>query len=130
MPAMANIAVLNLAGASVTYVAATPSSGDKSPAVWRLNSASTYIGRRPVFTVLSRDNSAKTARHLSISMRFPVTVTENTVERVAATIPINMEVVLPTNIAVSGCSEAFTQFGNLIVSALLRSVAEEGYAPT
>lgn len=130
MPTMANIAVLNAAGASVTFVAATPSAGDKSPAVWRQNSASPIIGRRPTFTTLSRDNAAKTARHLSISMRFPVTVTENAIERVAATVPLNLEVVLPTNVDASSCANAFVQFGNLISSTLIRAVAEEGYAPT
>ncbi|DAD52331.1 coat protein [ssRNA phage SRR6960803_13] len=130
MPQMANIVVKNVANVDVTYVAASPSAGDKTPAVWRLNAASSIIGRRPTFTAMSRDNTAKTARSLFISMRFPVVVTENSVDRVAATIPLNLEVVLPTNIAVSNCLEAFTQFGNLISSSLIRSVAEEGYTPT
>lgn len=130
MPSMANIVVANVAAANVTYVAATPSAGDKSPAVWRQNAASTIIGRRPVLTVSSRDNTAKTARHVSISLRYPVVVTENAVDRVAATVPINLEIVLPTNVPVSNCLEAFHQFGELLTSALLRSVAEEGYAPT
>lgn len=130
MPAMANITVKNVALADVTYVASTPSAGDKSAAVWRLNSASTIPGRRPQFTCLTRDNAAKTGRHMSSSYRFPVVVTENGVDRVAAVIPFNLEGVLPTNVPVSAVLEAFTQYGNLLCSALLRSVAEEGFAPT
>lgn len=130
MPAMANITVKNVALADVTYVAATPSAGDKSAAVWRQNAASTVSGRRPQFTCLTRDNAAKTGRHLSISLRFPVIVTENGVDRVAAVVPLNLEGVLPTNVPVSASLEAFTQFGNLLSTSLLRSVAEEGFSPT
>lgn len=130
MPAMANIVVKNVANVDTTYVAATPSAGDKSPAIWRLNGVSTFIGRRPQVSVLTRDNASKTGRHLSISGRYPVVVTENGVDRVAATIPFNFEGVLPTNIAVSSVQEAFTQFGNILCSTLIRQVAEEGYAPT
>lgn len=130
MPSMANITVKNVALADVTYVASTPSAGDKSAAVWRQNAASTIAGRRPQLTCLTRDNASKTGRHVSISLRFPVVVTENGVDRVAAVVPLNLEGVLPTNVAVSASLEAFTQFGNLLSSTLIRSVAEEGFAPT
>lgn len=130
MPSMANITVKNVALADVIYVASTPSAGDKSAAVWRQNAASTIAGRRPQLTCLTRDNASKTGRHVSISLRFPVVVTENGVDRVAAVVPLNLEGVLPTNVAVSASLEAFTQFGNLLSSTLLRSVAEEGFAPT
>lgn len=130
MPSMANITVKNVALADVVFVASTPSAGDKSAAVWRQNAASTIAGRRPQLTCLTRDNASKTGRHVSISLRFPVLVTENGVERVAAVVPLNLEGVLPTNVAVSASLEAFTQFGNLLSSTLLRSVAEEGFAPT
>lgn len=130
MPSMANITVKNVANADVIYVAAAPSAGDKSPAVWRQNALSGVISQRPILTVLTRDNVAKTARHLSISFRYPIVTEINGVDTVVATVPGNLEFVLPTNINVSDASEAFTQFGNLLVSSLIRSVAEEGYAPT
>lgn len=129
MPGMANITVKNVANADVVFAVSTPSAGDRSPAVWRQNAVSGIIGHRPVLTVLTRDNNAKNARHLSVSMRWPVTATVDGRVAVVGTIPMNLEVVLPTTIDSSNCTEAFTQFGNLLVSDLLRGVASEGYAP-
>lgn len=129
MPGMANITVKNVADADVVYAVSTASAGDRSPAVWRQNAVSGIIGHRPVLSVLTRDNPAKNARHLSISLRWPVTATVDGRVSVVATIPMNLEVVLPTTIDTSNCTEAFTQFGNLLTSTLLRGVAAEGYAP-
>lgn len=130
MPTMANITVTNVAAANVTYVAATPSAGDKSAAIWKQNALSSVPNQRPSFTVLTRDNAAKTARHLSISLRYPVTQTVSGVTSVVAVIPVNLECTLPIGIDSAMNKEAFHQFGNLISSSLVRSVSEEGYAPT
>lgn len=130
MPNMANITVKNVANADVIYVAATPSAGDRSPAVWRQNALSSVMGHRPVFTALSRDNAAGTARNVSFTFKYPVTVIDGGVTKVLHTIPIRCEAVLPTDISVDLNSEAFTQFGNLMVSSLIRSSISEGYAPT
>jgi hypothetical protein len=129
---MANITVLDNVGASVVFNAATPSAGDRSPAVWRDNSASSVAGYRPEFRVLSRDNGKRTARHLSISMRYPVTFTDLATGRVSllATIPFSLEVTLPTNIDVADNRNAYVEFANLVTSSLLRDVAETGFAPT
>lgn len=130
MPAMGNITVKNKAGADVVYVAATPSAGDKTPAVWRQNAANAIIGRRPLFQAVTRDNGNKDARHLSAVMRFPVVQTIGGVETVTAVVPLTLEGTLPINVDSTLVEEAFVQFGNLIVSSLIRSVAAEGYAPT
>lgn len=130
MPTMANISVLNKAAAAVIYAAATPSAGDRSPAVWRLVAASAIIGNRPKFQLLTRDNSRGNGRVFQASFSFPVLQTIAGVETVIAKVPLTVEGTLPTNVDSSAVEDAFIQFGNLLVSSLVRASAAEGYSPT
>lgn len=130
MPSMANISVQNKAAATVVYVAATPSAGDRSPAVWRLSAASAVIGNRPKFQLLTRDNSRGNGRVFQASFSFPILQTIAGVETVVAKVPLSVEGTLPTNVDNALVEDAFVQFGNLLVSALIRASASEGYAPT
>lgn len=131
MPSMANIAVNNAAAASVTYTAATPSAGDRVAAIWRQNAASEIIGFRPSLSVMTRDNAKRNGRILEANFRYPVFMTETSGQKVLlATVPISCNATLPTNVDSTIVNDAFVQFGNLLVSVLIRSVASEGYAPT
>lgn len=130
MPNMASITIKNQANADVIYVNAAPSSGDKTPAVWTLNAASSILGLRPKFTVSTRDNGSKNARVISGSLRFPIVETIDGRATQTALVPISFEGTLPTNVDGVLVQEAFHQFGNLLVSALIRATAQDGYAPT
>lgn len=130
MPSMANITVKNAAAADVVYVAATPSSGDRNAARWRLNAASAIIGHRPEFSLTTRDNGSRNARAIAGSFKFPVVGIVDGVPTVLATVPLTFEGVLPTNVDNTVVADGFTQFGNLLVSALVRQSAQDGYAPT
>lgn len=130
MPSMANITVKNAANADVVYVAAVPSAGDKNPATWRANALSALIALRPTFSVATRDNQRQNGRVLDASFRFPIWDTVNGVPTLLATVPFSLTGTLPTNVDSDDVADAFTQLGNLIASALIRSVALEGYAPT
>lgn len=131
MPTMANIAVLNNAGGSVTYTAATSSAGDKVPAIWRQNAASEVVGLRPSFAVATRDNAKRNGRILEGQFRFPIFTTDSTTGQkiLLATVPLNVTGTLPTNVDAVQVKDAFVQFGNLLVSSLMRSVVEDMYAP-
>lgn len=131
MPNMANITVKNKANADVIFNAATPSAGDRSPAVWRQNAASTIAGFRPKFSFVMRDNARKNGRLFNADMEFPVTITDANGELVLrAKVPLRASGTLPTNVSADAVHDAFVQFGNLLVSALIRASAEEGYSPT
>lgn len=132
MATMANITVNNAAGAAVVYNAASPSAGDRSPAVWRQNGIGSTLGGRPIFTLLTRDNGTRTARHVSATFKFPLSYTDPVSGKVStvATIPFTLEGTLPTNVDVAQIKEAYVQLGNLLVSSLVRASVEEGYAPT
>lgn len=130
MPNMANITVKDAAGADVVYVAATPSAGDTSPAVWRQNAASATISFRPRFTLATRDNARKDGRVIDGSFSFPVVGTVGGADTLLATVPLRVSGTLPTNVSSAEVADAFVQFGNLMASTLIRSAAEEGYSPT
>lgn len=131
MPSMANIAVLNAAAASVTYTAATASAGDKVAAVWRQNAASEIVGFRPSLSVTTRDNAKRNGRIFEASMRYPIFMTETSGQKVLlATVPLTLSGTLPTNVDFAAVKDAFIQFGNLMVSTLIRDSVAEGYAPT
>lgn len=130
MPAMANITVLNAAAGNVVYVAATPSAGDRSPAVWRANALSAIISHRPRFSLVTRDNARQDGRVFESSFSFPIIETIDGVATVVATVPLRMSGTLPTNVDSTKVKDAFIQNGNLLVSTLVRDSAEEGYAPT
>jgi hypothetical protein len=130
MPAMANIVITDAASASQTFTAAVPSAGDKSPAVWRNISAHANVGFRPKFMCMTRDNANRNGRVIDVSLQFPIVETVNSVDVVAATVPLRLTGTLPTNVSASEVADAFHQFGALVASTLIRSVASEGYAPT
>lgn len=130
MPSMADITVKNVANADVVYVAKTPSAGDKSPAVWTQDAASPIIGFRPKLQVQTRNNGSNNGRIVEGTFSLIATDNSSGVELKTATIPIEFRVVIPTNVDYTFAREATHQWGNLMVSTLLRQVFDSGYAPT
>lgn len=129
MPQMANITVKASNGTTdVVYNAATPSAGDKSPAVWRVNAANVVPMYRPSFSLVMRDNGQKTGRHVEGVLKYPIVVTEGGVPVLKATVPLSFSGTLPTNVDASLVKEASYQFGNLIASALIRGCLDEMYS--
>jgi hypothetical protein len=128
---MANITVKNKANADVVYVSATPSSGDRTPAVWTQNAASPYLDRRPKLSVSTRNSGGQLpARIIQISTVFPVVETIQGADVVTARVVFNGSVTLPTNCDGLKASDGFHQLGGLIASALMREVGDTGFAPS
>lgn len=133
MPNMADITVKKADGTTnVTYVAATPSAGDRNSAIWTLNTASGVQGLRPRLEIMTKDNGANTGRQASYKFTYPVVYTDSTtgLQKLLATVTHEGFVGLPKNVTTTDWIEAFAQSGNLLVSALIRSSVQEGYAPT
>lgn len=132
MPSMANITVKKADGTTdIVYTAASPSSGDTVPAIWRQNGPTT-LGFRPKFSLLLRDNAAKNGRVYDGYLEFPVTQTDtgSGLTSLAAKVFVRFNGTLPTNVPLADVKEAIYQGGNLFVSSLVRAACEEGYAPT
>jgi hypothetical protein len=132
MPAMANITVNDAAAVARTYTAAVPSAGESSPAIWRRNDVSVQMGLRPILQVLTKDNSRKNGRLFRCQFVYPVKGVDSTTSQdiLLAKIPFEINGTLPTNIDASVVNDAFVQLGNLLVSTLIRSAIQEGYAPS
>lgn len=130
MPTMANITVKDAANADVVYTAASPSAGDRSPAVWRRNDVSTVLGHRHRLAMVTRDNVKQNGRVFEASYRGVITAVINGVETHMATIPITMQGTIPTNVDSTDVNDCVIQATNLFASALLRTALAEGYAPT
>lgn len=132
MPSMADITVLNAASANVVYTAVSPSAGDNVPAIWRANALSTHMGYRPEFRFLMRDNGKRNGRIFRSWYKFPITGTDSTTGQpfLIATTPFETNGTIPTNVDASVAYDAYVQYGNLLVSALMRASASSGSAPT
>lgn len=132
MPNMANITVKDASNVDVVWTAATPSAGDRSPAVWRSNSVSEIPQYRPSFSLVLKNNGKGNGRIFHAEYAFPITgeAPVTGAPYLMATIPFRVDGTLPMNISTSAINQAFVQFGNLLVSTLVRSAAQDGYSPT
>lgn len=131
MPTMANITVKASDGTTdVIYVAATPSAGDSSLARWIVNAASGIPAYRPAFTSVSQYNGGRTARRHRFAISYPVTATENGVLVLKGNVVGSTEIVVPANLDSAVSKEGYYQMGNLLVSSLIRSQLDDGFAPT
>jgi len=133
MTSAADIVVKKADGSTdVTYTLLTPSSGDKSPAVWSSNSVGSAVAFRPSFSMQSRWNAAKNARRVDISMSYPQVATNSTttVTSVVNKSPVTFSIALPSAMPQSDIDEVVAQFTNLLHSSLVVAALKTGYAPT
>jgi hypothetical protein len=116
---------------NVTYTAVTASGGDKAPAVWRDNSFTGTIGQRPELRVKSSANGDNTSRKVEISFTYPSVYTDTTTSqtKVAARSNFSGSGSVSMQMTDAQLAEYAAQLGNLIASALIRSVNSSGYAP-
>jgi hypothetical protein len=130
MPNMASITVKDANNVDTVYTAVQPSSGDRNPAIWRNNASTAIMGLRPTFRYALRNNGNNTARVIEGSMRFPVFVDKDGIDTQLAIVPLSFSGTLPTNVSTDWVTDAFIQFGNLLVSTLVRTSVNEMTAPT
>lgn len=130
MPTMANITVLNAAGANVVYTAAVPSAGDKTPAKWTAIASNAVAGFRSMFTAGTKDNGSQNARIFNFNGAVPIVATVNGVQVQLAKMTCRCEYTLPSNVDSALVYDGFVQLSNAQVSTLIREVANTGYAPT
>lgn len=131
MPTMANITVKKADGTTdVVYTAASPSAGDKSPAVWKNGSVGSVLAARPTFTLVSMDNGTRKARRLRSSFSWPKTRvdTAGNVTVVGGASSESSHLV-PQDMTASEIAEFVAQFSGLLHSALIKSCINDGYAP-
>lgn len=130
MPSMANITVKNKANADVVYVAKVPSAGDKTPAKWTQDALSNVQSFRPALAVGTKDNSTGKRRIVEVNFAYPIVQTVGGVDTLVDKVTFQGMFSLSKEIDTAANEEATIQVGNLMVSALLRGVFSDGFAPT
>lgn len=132
MPTMANITIKKKDGTTdVVWSASQPSAGDKTPAKWRSNTVHSVLGFRPVFQMACADNADGSGRRITVDGAYPLIATENGVEVRKGIVPFKATMLIPQFFTdPAQLDEAIYQFGNLLVSSLVRQSIQEGFAPT
>lgn len=132
MPNMANIVIKAADGiASATYVAKTPSAGDKSPAVWKNDDVGTVRAAKPTFTFVMMDNGTRKARRARSSFIWPKMRTD-AVGNVSVVGGASGESshLIPQDMTTVEINEYCAQYSNLLASALIQACLTSGYAPS
>jgi hypothetical protein len=132
MPTAANITIKKDDGATdVTYSLVSASGGDKSPAIWRNNSATGTPGQRPELRVSSRNNGDNTARRVEIQFTYPsvYTDTATSTTKVGARANFSGSFVMPGTMPDIDAAEFGAQIGNLIAASLIEDSITLGFAP-
>jgi hypothetical protein len=132
MPTAANITIKKDDGTTdVTYSLVAASGGDKSPAIWRNNSATGTPGQRPELRVSSRNNGDNTARRVEIQFTYPsvYTDTATSTTKVGARANFSGSFVMPGTMPDVDAAEFGAQIGNLIAASLIEDSITLGFAP-
>jgi len=132
MPSMADIIVKASNGTTdVTYTARAPSSGNNVQAIWS-TAGGTMPAARGELRVSSTDSKDGKKRIVRGQFKQPMTATDSTttVTSVYRTGVADFSFTFDKDMSQSTIDEQAAQFGNLLVSALIRAVLNTGYAPT
>lgn len=133
MPNMANITVKAANGSTdVIFTSLVASAGDKSEAQWRVTAAGASPSLQPYLRVRSQYNGARTVRRVEGSFGYHETITDSTttLTSVKASALGSFSISVPMVLSTTAADEAAALFGNLLASALMKSVNSTGYAPT
>lgn len=133
MPNMAAITVkANNGTTDVVFTNLSPAGADGSPAVWRVEDAAKLPSERIRFEVSSKWNGPRTARKVSTFLDYPILQATPVagVSNVTGKVQFREGgAVVPQNAGDTVLLEASALHGNLMASALIRSVFTTGYAP-
>lgn len=132
MPTMAGIIVKMADNVTdVTYTAASPSAGDKSPAVWKNTTVGTVLAARPTFTLVMMDNGTKKARRARTTFIWPKTRLDSAGNvTVVGGASAESSHLIPQDMTPTEISEYVAQYSSLLNSALVRSCLNDGYSPS
>lgn len=133
MPQIANLTIKKNDGTTdITYTGVVPSSGEKSPAIWRSLTVGTAAAHQPEFRMVARSNGNSTARRFDVHATYPTLVTSPADGRisVADRVIFDLSVLVPLNMANADVNEAVSQLCNLMSTTLVKDSFKTGFAPT
>lgn len=133
MPQIANIVVKKADGTTdITYTAVCPAAGS-DPAVFKSQTVGTSPGQQPELRCSGKGRVAKGSpyRDLTLTYKYPKSVANTTTGEITLSEGFSASVTAHVNqtMPAADIKEAAYQFGNLVASALIKSVLNDGYAP-
>lgn len=133
MPQMASITVkANNGTTDVVFTALSPAGADGTPAVWRVEDVAKLPSERIRFEVSSKWNGPRTARKVSTFLNYPIlqaTAVAGVSNQTGNVQYREGGAVVPQNAGDTVTLEAAALHGNLMASALVKSVFTTGFAP-
>lgn len=130
MATIADITIKKANGTTdIVWTAIAGSAGDKSPSMWRSETAATIRGYRPVFSLVARDNGPKTARRIEATVDFPVVRAINSVDTVVGKVPVTLSAVVSNSFTDAEIAEAIEQSLNLFAHVTTRASLKSGATP-
>lgn len=133
MPSMANITVKKFDGTTdIVYTALTPSSGDRTKSVWRVESIGSIAGNRPVLEIQSKGTQNGQARIVEGKLQMPETFTDTTTGIISVRLRDIFSFTATVDLrGVDGThNETAAQAANLMKSSLIQSILSSGYNAT
>lgn len=133
MAALADITVKKADGTTdIVYTGVVPSSGDKTPAVWRSNSVGSALAFRPELRLMTELTAKNTGRRFTATFSFPSVALDTTTSRssVAQRGNFTLTGVIPLDMPDADVREYVYQGFNLLASALIKTSVSSGYAPS
>lgn len=133
MPSLADMTIKKYDGTTdVVYVGKVASSGDGSPAIYRLDAFAAAAAFRPELKVWSRFNGDKTVRRIEAGFVYPQLYTETTtsLSKVANRARAGVWWTAPMEMPTTDLNEFTAQFANLMDHVQMIDTVRYGFAAT
>lgn len=133
MPSIANITVKKNDGTTdIIYTGVSPSSGDKTPAVWKAQSVGSAPNHQPELRLISREASNGAKRGLRSTYVMPQIATNSTtgITSVVNSAMASTDWNFPKGMDQAAINEFVSQYANLLVSTLVKDCIKSGYSAT
>lgn len=131
MPSMANITVKKADNTDVTYVAIVPSAGDRTKAIWRVESIGQVAGIRPTLEISSKGSANGEWRIVDGKVTYPETITDTTTGVTSVYTRDLFSFTSTVNLTGKDSThkELAKQSAGLLMSDLVQQVIITGYGP-
>nr|QDH87444.1 MAG: hypothetical protein H3BulkLitter171541_000003 [Leviviridae sp.] len=133
MTAAVDLSVLKSDGTtSIVWSLVSASGGDKSPAVWRSNTATGTLGQKPNISMTAKWNAKGDVRRVDISAVYPSVYTNTTTSQteVRSQMTFQGSFAVPQNITAGDIAEFAAQIPNLLAHVVFKASVAAGYSPT
>lgn len=130
---MANIQNLGIekhAGGIIEWSGLVGSSGDKTPAIWRSQTAGSSVSHRPEYKLATFDSQSGKQRIAKVNAVFPVLATVDGVSKVMDYNTFTGEFKMSKNASDTDIGEFVHQTIGLINDSVMKSAIKVGFAPT